>query len=308
MALTQQVALVPDGVDLSMSELTKVASALSKQVTRDFTPIWKVNATVDAFATLEDVPSDYWPIMVVANVEDAAGFHDDEHGQPFALVEFDSDWSLTASHECLEMLADPFGRRLRAGDTPEQAIKLGLPQRRVRYLLEVCDPSEDAPFAYTVNGVLVSDFYTPDYFDPVPVASVRYSFTGAIKRPRTVLKEGYLSWHDSVTGHWMQLRHFADELSNKSPHIVDLNTDTVFSQLIKSGMSIRAAVDRVTTTARRVQRGSASAAKATRRAAKHVEDAGAAQCGMWRAQVERLKSTDGNGGGGRTPRGRKRSG
>ena len=28
-------------------------------------------------------------------------------------------WSLTASHECLEMLADPFGNRLIAGDSPK---------------------------------------------------------------------------------------------------------------------------------------------------------------------------------------------
>ena len=183
MPLTQQLALVPDGVKVSSSELTRVASALSKQVARDFTPIWNVHATVDAFATLEDVPTDYWPIIIAKEVEDAAGFHDDEHGQPFALVEFGPEWSLTASHECLEMLADPFGRRLRAGNMLPQAVKLRQPERRVRYLVEVCDPSEAGEFAYQVNGVLVSDFYTPDFFDPVTVSSVRYSFTGAIKAP-----------------------------------------------------------------------------------------------------------------------------
>ena len=88
----------------------------------------------------------------------------------------------------------------------DQALKLGLPQRRVRYLVEVCDPSEAGAFGYSVNGVMVSDFYTPDFFDPVPVSSVRYSFTGAIKAPRTVLKDGYISWHDPITNHWMQLR------------------------------------------------------------------------------------------------------
>ncbi len=45
---------------------------------------------------------------------------------------------------------------------------------------------------------------------PAGVSSVRYSFTGAIKAPRTVLKDGYISWHDTVTNHWMQLRMFAD--------------------------------------------------------------------------------------------------
>jgi hypothetical protein len=301
MALIQQLALVPDGVNLKMSELTRVASALSKQVARDFAPIWNTNATVDAFASLDDVPSDYWPMIVAANVEDAAGFHDDEDGQPFALIEFGADWSLTASHECLEMLADPFGRRLRAANVPPQAVKLGLPNRRVRYLVEVCDPSEAGQFAYTVNGVLVSDFYTPDFFDPITVSSVRYSFTGAIKSPRTVLKNGYISWNDPITRHWMQLRMFPDELSSKTPHVVDLNTQTSFGKFRAAGVSVRSAVDRVTRTPQRVQEGGKVAATATRGAAKRVDEASASRADMWRAEIGRLKSEAGTPGG--TPRG-----
>jgi hypothetical protein len=290
MGLTQQIALVPDRVKIHASELTRVASALSKQCTRDFSPIWNIQANVDAFAELDDVPSDYWPIIIARDVEDAAGFHDDDHGQPFALVEFDSDWSLTASHECLEMLADPFGRRLRAGNVPRQAVKLGLPDRRVRYLVEVCDPSEAGAFAYHVNGVLVSDFYTPDFFDPITVSSVRYSFTGAIKAPRTVLQDGYISWHDPVTGHWMQLRMFRDDLSSKTPHVVDLNTDTVFGSLLTRGMSVRSAVDRVTKTPQQIRRAGKPAMKAARQSAKMADEAAGAGAEMWRAQIKRVKT------------------
>ena len=290
MALTHQIALVPEGVSIKPSELTRVASALSKQVARDFGPIWNIQATVDPFATLDDVPSDYWPIIITRKVEGAAGFHDDEHGQPFALVEFDADWSLTASHECLEMLADPFGRRLRAGNVPQQAIKLGLPNRRVRFLVEVCDPSEGTAFSYHVNGVLVSDFYTPDYFDPIAVSSVRYSFTGAVTAPRTVLNDGYISWHDPVTGHWMQLRMFPDELSSKKPHVVDLNTQTTFAKLLQTGISLRSAVDRVTTTAQRLQRAGKSAARLTRSATQRAEEASSATAEAWRRQIVRVKA------------------
>src|ERR1700740_3405471 len=35
-------------------------------------------------------------------------------------------------------------------------------------------------------------------------SGVRYSFTGAITQPRQVLRGGYLSWKDSVSGHWWQ--------------------------------------------------------------------------------------------------------
>jgi len=155
MALPTHVALTADAVNISPSNLTKVAAALSKQVLRDFGPVWGVSATVDPFTKLEDVPIDYWPVIVTKNVQGAAGYHEDQNGQPFALVEFSSDWSLTASHECLEMLADPFGRRLRAGNVPDQALALGFKPGRVQFLVEVCDPSEGGQFGYQINGVTV---------------------------------------------------------------------------------------------------------------------------------------------------------
>ena len=66
-SLLRHVALVPDdniGIQLSSSDITRVAAALQKQVARDFGPVWDVKATVDAFAKLDDVPLGYWPILV----------------------------------------------------------------------------------------------------------------------------------------------------------------------------------------------------------------------------------------------------
>lgn len=245
--LSAHVALVPnDDVNVTMKQLTKVAAALSKQVARDFGPIWNVEATVDAYASLDDVPIDYWPIILVSEIQDAAGYHMDKSGQPYALVETSGNWPLTASHECLEMLADPFGSRVRAGNLLDQAIACGLKPGRVRYLVEVCDPAEAAQFAYQVNGILVSDFYTPRFFDPVKAPGVLYSFTGAISAPRTVLPEGYITWQDMKTKHWMQLRMFRDDVSTKVPHVIDLNTKAVFTKSRAAGQSLRAAVDRAT--------------------------------------------------------------
>ena len=245
MALPIHIALTTNGLSLGADELNRVAAALAKQVLKDFGPIWNVEATVDAFGRMEDIPLDSWPIIVQRDVQGAAGYHEDDNGQPFALVEYDKEWSLTASHECLEMLADPFGRRLRAGKVPDQAIGVGIKSGRVSYLVEVCDPSEDIAYAYQVNGVTVSDFYTPQYFDPVTAKGVRYSFTGAIDAPRKVLHGGYISWRDSISGHWFQLRMFPDDHSRKVPHVVDLTADTVFAKLLKD-TNLRAAIDRVT--------------------------------------------------------------
>ena len=200
--MLHHLALVSETNTLEFSELTRVSAALQKQVLRDLRPIWEISATVDAFASLEDVPTGYWPIIVRDDIgiAGAAGIHLDNDGQPFALVQYNSNrWTLTASHEVLEMLVDPLGNQLRASESikPDQG--------RVKYLVEVCDPSEAFQFSYTVNGVRVSDFYTPAYFDPVAAANVRYSFTGAIKGPKVVLEDGYLSWLDPATGHWWQL-------------------------------------------------------------------------------------------------------
>jgi hypothetical protein len=197
--LVRQLALVSETKKVSFSALARVGAALQKQATRDLAPIWEVKATVDSFAKLDDVPVGYWPIIVTEeDLGDAAGIHEDNEGQPFALVGFADGWALTASHEVCEMLVDPFGNRMMAGPSPKKG------QGRVEFLVEVCDPSEDTPFAYRVNGIVVSDFYTPNYFDPVAAAGVRYSFTGAIKAPRQVLKGGYLSWHEPITDHWFQ--------------------------------------------------------------------------------------------------------
>ena len=245
MGVPIRLALVPEQVTISPSDLTQVSAALSKQVDQDFCPLWNVEATIDAFAQIEDVPSDYWQITIVAAVNDAAGYHEDRSGQPFALVQFGEQWSLTASHECLEMLADPFGRRVQGGNVPDQALSLGVALARVNYLVEACDPCESAAAAYQVNGVLVSDFITPHYYDSEASAGTRYSFTGAIAAPRQILPDGYISWQDQETQHWMQLRMFADNVSNSIPHIVDVTSETRFDRARELG-NVRAAMDRVT--------------------------------------------------------------
>jgi hypothetical protein len=231
--LNRNLALVADTKKITPSQLTKVAAALQKQATRDFGPLWDIQANVSGFARLQDVPTDYWPVIVRDDIKTpgSAGVHEDKNRQPFALVQFSDAWSLTASHETLEMLADPFGNRLVAGKSPKRA------QGRVNFLVEVCDPCEDQQFAYTVNGVTVSDFYTPHFFDPVAESSVRYSYTGAVKGPRTILQGGYLSWGVPKTNEWFQMTWF------------DAAKPVFRSLGVLSGTdSLRATIDRLTPT------------------------------------------------------------
>jgi hypothetical protein len=214
MALTEHVAIVSIAPEVPTRDLLLVAAAVQKQVTRDFTPLWGIPATVDAFEDLASVPSDYRPVILFGDLSalpgelaprigerqaqavsdvlgsgDIAGIHlAAVTRQPFSLASVEGAWTVTVSHETLEMLADPYGNRLVAAVHPVDHAK------RVNYLLEVCDPCLST--YYLVNGVPVSDFYTPRYFDPVRIESVRYSFTGAIDEPLRILPGGYLSWID----------------------------------------------------------------------------------------------------------------
>lgn len=193
--LTKNLALVSLSHTVSADDLNEVAAAIQKQITRDLEPIWGTKATINVFKHLKSVPTGYWPIVIKDNIHQAGagGFHSQKHNQPFALIQAGEDWIISTGHEVLEMLIDPWGNQTVTGDS----LKPG--QGRVMYLLEACDPCEAGEFAYSVNGIKLSDFITPHYHDPVASHSVRYSFTGSIKKPREVLSGGYISWFDPET-------------------------------------------------------------------------------------------------------------
>lgn len=270
----RNVALISEVEGHDPADVSRVAAALQRQATRDFGPVWEVAATVDAFPSLADVPVGYWPMIVRTDikVKGAAGIHLDEHNQPFALITYSDSWSLTASHEMCEMIVDPTASRMVPGPSPQPG------QGRVSFIVEVCDPPEAAEFGYTVNDVLVSDFYTPHFFDPVAAEGVRYSFTGAIKKPREVLRGGYLSWLDPVSNHLWQERWFDSE-----PEIVDLTAAA-------AGASLREQVDRLTPHPQLTQ--GLDRADETLRAAvaagEQTAAAGAAKAERLQAQVEAI--------------------
>jgi hypothetical protein len=204
-----QIAIVNQTNRISSSELSEAVAAIQKQVNRDFAPIWNINGTIASFNDVKSVPLGYWPIFVMDNINEpgAAGYHTDQHHQPYSMVQYSDSWTLTLSHETLEMLADPYGNRLVAADSikPQQG--------RVQYLLEVCDPSEGENYAYSINGIIVSDFYTPHFFDPLVSPGVRYSFSGKITKPLEVLPGGYLSWYDPKSKQWWQATYFGANIT-----------------------------------------------------------------------------------------------
>ena len=87
MQFVAHVALVSESASVGLPEVTRVSAALQKQVIRDLGQFWDMQGTVDAFASLEDVPPGYWPIIVKDDIgQDAEGVHCDDTGQPMALI------------------------------------------------------------------------------------------------------------------------------------------------------------------------------------------------------------------------------
>ncbi len=218
--LPRKVAIVSKTPEVTFEDVSHVAAALTMQVTRDFSPIWGTAATVMPFRTVQEVPPGCWPIFIVPKLPPGeGGFHWTKHKQPFAEVEAGDTWSLSASHELIEMLVDPSGNQLVAG--PELAVNSGQivenASKQVEYLVEACDPCESADCSYLVEDVVVSDFFTPHFHDPVPSPGTRYSFTGKLTHPRQVLNEGYISWSDPQTGDLMQIQYFG------TPKLINLS-------------------------------------------------------------------------------------
>ena len=204
--MLREIALVSATGKVSLAEVAQVAAALQRQVLRDLAPLWGLKACVSAFPSLREIPVGYWPVVVADEILEpgAAGLHLDRHGSPYCLVEAGPTWALAASHECLAMLVDPSGSRQIWGPSPVAD------QGEVGFLVEVADPCQDIQFGYMIDGVLVSDFCTPAFFEPER-GTGPYSFTGAVERPLEALRNGYLSWFDPKSRAWYQQRYFGRE-------------------------------------------------------------------------------------------------
>jgi hypothetical protein len=232
-----QIGLVDKTKAIDPELLQAVAAALTIQVTRDLPQFWNVQATVTYEPNASKIPAGVWPVFLVKTLPPGeGGFHLDQHNQPYSKViasPTSDEWTIDASHETLEMLVDPNGNRLQPSTSIQiENGKIVDGTGQFGYLVEACDPCEADNYAYPIQGVAVSDFLTPHFYDPVVTPGTRYSFTGAIKAPRQILPGGYISWVNQQTDEMQQLL-WVDP--TKAPKIVNLGP--------ASGASLREWVD-----------------------------------------------------------------
>jgi hypothetical protein len=205
-----QVVLVDRTHKIDPVLMHSAAMALNQQVTKDLPSVWSgISASVSAAPSLAAVPPGAWPIFLVKSLPPGeGGFHMDKHNQPYAKViaaPGDDSWTIDASHELVEMLVDPAGNRMHTS----QAIKIegdGVVDGTgvFNYLVEACDPCEANNFGYSIGGIAVSDFITPNYYDASVTPATSYSFKGNITRPREMLRGGYISYVQP-DGQWNQI-------------------------------------------------------------------------------------------------------
>ena len=179
---------------LSQSDAAAIVKAVAVQVTRDFYPLWGINAHLYLAPSGQQTPTPgYWTIGFFDNADQAGalGYHDLTAdglplGKVFVKTTLDAGdlVSVTASHETLEMLADPDINRAAEFDDPQ-----GAPAKFYAY--EVCDACEDDSLGYQINGITVSDFVTPAYFEQFQTAT-KFDLEKHISAPFQILPGGYM--------------------------------------------------------------------------------------------------------------------
>jgi hypothetical protein len=192
-----------------------VAEALTVQVERDFGPAWgatSVRFTVGGrgdkihFFDSAHQAGDYgWHIV-------------DAHGLPYAHVFADpsisarSDWlsgdasiSSSASHEVLEMLADP------------AANEYSFNGARLLWAREVCDAVQANTYRIVARGmrVTVSNFVLPAFFNPW--ADGPYDHLGVLDKPFSLAKGGYAIVERAKPTREREARRFAVSFDNAMP-------------------------------------------------------------------------------------------
>lgn len=193
------VAVINESTILSTTEVQHAVAALDHQVQADFTPHWGVTARVRFYPQHINPPADAWVLAILDDSDQAGalGYHDlTANGYPIGRVfartdaDYGLSWTVTASHELLEMLADP-----------DCALAAQLGTKAVFVAREIGDPVESDQWAYLVGDVLVSDFVLPSWFQRQ--AHKPFDFGGHLHSPLTLLPGGYVSiWTPKDT--WTQ--------------------------------------------------------------------------------------------------------
>jgi hypothetical protein len=180
---------------VSDAEVQSTLRAINRQIVEDFTPHWSLAATLRlASATARaprtphvvDMSGD--AVIYLWNTTDvpaALDHHHETHGGlpcGFVFTELShavgEQWTVTLSHEALELVADAEVNLLVMGPHPAN------PDVRVFHWYEMCDAVQSE--AYQIDGVAVSNFVLPRYFREAEERTGRNDFLGCAHTGRSL--------------------------------------------------------------------------------------------------------------------------
>lgn len=185
---------------VSRNDIIAACAAFTKQLQLHVAPAWGFGGTVepveaggtfDAVLQLANNP----PQGLDGGVE---GYHDESKaGQLRAYVfksvsdQFGEPWTVTASHELCELVGNPYTTFYAYGRHPTKNYV-------VFYWRELADAVQER--TYSVDGVQVSDFVLPAYFDRARKgAQLDYLSTRGLK-PLATARGGYVGYYDPRLG------------------------------------------------------------------------------------------------------------
>lgn len=205
------IAVVNQSTTLTNTQISDVLPNLQTQLTNDFTPVWGIPATL-SFPTGSPANSD-WQLVILDNYSQAnvLGYHEMTiSGMPIAYVFMDNcvanniPWTVAASHEILEMVADPaINLSVVTDSSPYQQ-----PGDVWVYAYEVSDPVQDVSLAYSINGTMVSDFVYPTWFQSFwSPFSTQFNHQNTIMFPFQLQSGGSIEINviDTNAGGWQTL-------------------------------------------------------------------------------------------------------
>lgn len=186
---------------VSDEELQCVIRAINRQIREDFEPYWSISGSMrlegrsvmdpDAVRHADMRGDAIIYLWDKTDVEDASGYHEkNNRGVPFGFVftsicdAIGEHWSISLSHEALELLADPETNLLVLGPHPSGTGD-------VFHWFEMCDAVQDEH--YSIDGVEVSNFVLPLYFTGTrrtDEKGARNDFLGRIHKKRTLKSFG----------------------------------------------------------------------------------------------------------------------
>lgn len=204
--MVPMIAVVRHSNEITDDDALRFSAAFQNQVTRDFAATHGPDAVVSFYTNGMRVPSGAWLLALLDDSDqaDALGYHEaTRHGLPLGKVFVRTTkrdggiWTVAGSHEGLEMLGDPFVNKVATVDGPH-GMRL--------YAYEVADAPEADELGYEIDGVRVSDFVTPEWFDPRTPSHTITSFARNLRGPLSLAKGGYIGICDVTSPQgWTQL-------------------------------------------------------------------------------------------------------